>query len=737
MRAFCPSPLDCFFKDRPGGFPLSATVRYVIRVRQASWCVFVVFMALIVPDPVRASDCISTGSLSVIMMDCTPAVAGPEKPGVTKEEPDQFDRDWTLRIRAPQGDWHSSIRASVALWVEKRLYPNATKEEQALMNVAIQHLAHMGFPLKAVKESDLIIRVNVTAKTLNKIAATLDETLRRGHLAYHVSRVIVAGGSEKENQFAAVQLSVPEGGIVDSDFMSAKLYALSQIPGLTRADGMMVPAIATRNVSFSLPHILIIHSDRKDWAQDIRRQVFFLVANLVVDMKNPLAKKIVTTLSGRLSRLDWPLLKIQKEAKDTYRVEAPSLLLNTLKNILLQAATLGRVSKDSFIENPKGQLSTGNIFAPLPKALEYDNFLVHLTPTPTFSGSQVEIDNYGYAPTGAVTLNAIGNVNNALLAGGLFTVGASTTFGGMNSGSLGYSFPIGLYVRAGMDFSAMNYRIGLGLSPWGSGVNTQALTALGVSGSNYSGDLWTNQAIVQKEDRKLVLKETVFLKEFQDSYSPTVQNDRSLVGGILDLSGARALGRLNLSFDLSDTEYDLSQGSGSSPVNPFYYDTQGFQNYVMGNGQVGFAFTPKYSMTLGTVDQQYIGGGTLDPMLQATLGGMANVMALPTASLFGNNLYVGTLTFTRTDSVDAGAFYTSGFFDAGEISGIGTSFSAMGPGVEESFSSKHFFARIDAAVPVGPLPVLGLGNSITALTGGNIGQGGIPIQLWLSIGLRE
>lgn len=605
------------------------------------------------------------------------------------------------------------------------------------MSVAIQHLARMGFPIRAVKESDLITRVNVTAKTLNGIAATLDKALRRGHLTYHVSRVIVAGGSEKENQFAVAQLPVPESGIVDSDMMSAKLFALSQIPGYTRVDGMMVPAIATRNVSFSLPHILIIHSDRKDWARDIRRQVFLLVANLVIDMKNPLAKKIVKTLSGRLSRLDWPLLKIQQETKDTYRVEAPSLLLNTLKNILLQAATLGRVSNDSYTENPKGQLSTGNLFAPLPNASDFDNFLVRLTPTSTFSGSQVEIDNYGYAPTGAVTLNAIGNVNNALLAGGLFTVGASTTFGGMNSGSLGYSFPIGLYVRSGMDFSAMNYNIGLGLSPWGSGVNTPALTALGVSGSNYSGDLWINQAIVRKEDRKIILKETIFLKEFQDSYSPTVQNDRSLAGGILDLSGFRALGRLNLSFDLSDTGYDLSQGSGSSPVNPFYNDTQGFQNYIMGNGQVGFVFTPAYSLTLGTVDQQYIGGGTLDPMLQATLGGIANVMILPTASLFGNDLYVGTLTFTRTDSVDAGSFYTSGFFDAGEVSGIGTSYSAMGPGVEESFSSKHFFARIDAAVPVGALPVLGLGDSITALTGGNIGRGGVPVQLWLSIGLRE
>ncbi len=123
-------------------------------------------------------------------------------------------------------------------------------------------------------------------------------------------------------------------------------------------------------------------------------------------------------------------------------------------------------------------------------------------------------------------------------------------------------------------------------------------------------------------------------------------------------------------------------------------------------------------------------------MLQATLGGVSNVMALPTASLFGNDLYAGTLTFTRADAFRPGILSSSLFFDAGQVTGIGFQYSAMGPGIEEAFSAPHWFARLDASVPVGALPVSALGSTITAATGGNIGQGGIPLQLWLSTGLR-
>ncbi len=384
---------------------------------------------------------------------------------------------------------------------------------------------------------------------------------------------------------------------------------------------------------------------------------------------------------------------------------------------------------------PPSGPQTGAPFSPIEQP-PLANLLVNVTPAPTFAGSQIEIDNYGYAPTGALMLNATGNVNNAGVAGGLFSVSASTSFGGMNAGTLSYSLPIDLMNRVGVDVNAMNYTLGEGFSPWGHGANAAQLTALGVSGSNYSGDAWGMQTFLEAPDRRLALKETLFLKEFQDTYSPTSQNDRSLLGGILDLSGFRSVGKLTASFDLADTEYDLTQGSGSNPTNPFYYSTQGLQNYMTGNGQLVYRFTPVWSATLGTVDQQAFGAGVIDPMLQATLGGVANVMALPTASLFGNNLYVGTLTLTRTDATRLASFASSLFFDAGQVTGVGTNYSAMGPGVEESVSAQHWFARADLAVPVGALPTQILGQNITALTGGNIGQGGVPLQLWLSAGLR-
>ena len=56
--------------------------------------------------------------------------------------------------------------------------------------------------------------------------------------------------------------------------------------------------------------------------------------------------------------------------------------------------------------------------------------------------------------------------------------------------------------------------------------------------------------------------------------------------------------------------------------------------------------------------------------------------------------------------------------------------------MEESVSARHWFARADLAVPIGALPTEILGQTITALTGGNIGQGKIPLQLWLFAGLR-
>jgi len=365
-----------------------------------------------------------------------------------------------------------------------------------------------------------------------------------------------------------------------------------------------------------------------------------------------------------------------------------------------------------------------------------DDLVVRTAPSATLSGSQIEMDNYGYAPTGAVTLNGTLDINDSLLTGDQLAALASTSFFGMNSGTLAYSAPVDLATRLGLDMSALDYRLGLGFSPWGHGATVGQLVALGLSGSNYSFDGWALHSFVKSPTSQVSLKTTLFLKEFQDTYSSTVQNDRSILGGTLELSGSTTRGSLAASFDLADTEYDLSQGSGSSPQNPFYSDTQGVQNYWTENGGIRYAWTPVYAVYLSTVDQQYIGGGVLDPMLQGVLGGMSNVRVLPTAALFGNNLYSGSLNLLRSDTVRGGSLVSSLFFDVGQVTGIGTQYSAMGPGVEESWTGAHLFGKADLAVPVGPLPVSALGSQMVALTGGNIQSGGIPLQLWLSLGWR-
>ena len=555
-------------------------------------------------------------------------------------------------------------------------------------------------------------------------------------------------------------------------------------------------AVSLSNADFAAPETFRIRTGKTGQEETIRKNIAAWVAKRAVPRPTPSESALLNSTILGLSRTSFPFIR-GESGPEIVSVTVEARTLNAIAARLRRAVSSGRLAyrvhrtavtggtpgENRFVErslpiSPSGVVDaqavseslyrvsqvpgfsradgvfspvagpgsvsppaplapqTGSLFAPEAPAPPLENLLVHVTPAPTFSGSQIELDNYGYAPTGALILNATGNVNNAGIAGGLFAVSASTSFGGMNAGTISYSLPFGLMNRAGVDFNALNYTLGNGFSPWGHGANAAQLTALGVSGSNYSGDAWGMQTFIEAPDRKLALKETLFLKEYQDTYSQTSQNDRSILGGTLDLSGFRTLGKIMASFDLTDTEYDLTQGSGSNPANPFYNSTQGLQNYLTGNAQISYALTPVWSATLGTVDQQYIGGGVLDPMLQATLGGVSNVMALPTASLFGNDLYVGTLTLARTDATRIASFASSLFFDAGQVTGIGTNYSAMGPGVEESVSAPHWFARGDLAVPVGGLPTQILGQNITALTGGNIGQGGIPLQLWLSAGLR-
>jgi len=734
-------------------------------------------LVLVMASPLWAASpgtpCNATGALGTTMGGCQAPPTVPRKgAGAGTLKTGLFSAPIRFRIRVTRANGETDLRRNIAAYVAKTLRPHPTQKESALLASTVRFLSESGFPVSEEKIGSGLTSVTVDEKTLNHLARRLARAVDSGHLTYRVSRATFTGAGEKENRFVEKSLPIPPGGVVDAQEVSDTLYAVGQVPGFVRADALFSPAVGVKSVRFDHAVTFTIKGDQANFLGKIRHLIALYVGKRVLDMSTREAQAIVRKLADTAGGRWWQPMEIVFGRDRRGRIDLVTVSPETLENLksaLIEMAQAGAVPKDAgsvpkdagsvpkdagsspdlstvdilstdasdtALSAEPPQPTTGEIFRPPAASPDFENLLVHVTPAPTFAGSQLEVDNYGYAPTGALLLNATGNVNNAGVAGGLFTVMASTSFGGMNSGTLSYSLPVDLKNRVGVDLSAMNYTLGEGFSPWGHGANAGQLAALGVSGSNYSGDAWAAQTFVERPDKRLALKETLFLKEFQDTYSQTSQNDRSLLGGILDLSGFKTLGQLTASFDLADTEYDLTQGSGSDPGNPFYNDTQGLQNYLTGNGQLRYTFTPVWSATLGGVLQQSFGAGVIDPMLQATLGGISNVMALPTASLFGDDLTVGTFSLTRTDGTKAGTFASSLLFDVGEVSGIGFQYSAMGPGVEESFSAQHWFARADLAVPVGALPTQVLGQSLTAMTGGNIGQGGIPIQLWLSAGLR-
>lgn len=370
------------------------------------------------------------------------------------------------------------------------------------------------------------------------------------------------------------------------------------------------------------------------------------------------------------------------------------------------------------------------------KALDTDNVSLNVVKAPMFSGSQIEVDNYGYAPTGALTTNITGMGSSVFTFGDQVYTTVSYS-GGVVSGMVGYNRLIDLYSRYGVDFTGMSYTVGAGYAPFGALQSTSQFAALGVSGSNYSGDLWVSHYFKNTPKEKVFVKGTVFGKEYQDTYSPTVQNLRSLPGASAELSLYKNVGPWTGYADFVLTGYYLLEGSGSSNLNPFFYDTPGFNDYLTSADSLSYDLGHGFSIVANTNLQQYFGGGTLDPMLQATLGGVSNLEALPTASLFGDDLYFGQLTlnykkvFSNGNSINPDLF-----FGVGNIEGIGTSYTVAGPGVGVSGTVKNMFGSLSMAVPVGNLPVEALGDQIPGISGGNIGSGGIPIELWASVGIH-
>ena len=696
---------------------------------------------------------------------CRPAIPPPApSPARTLPKFLRFHHGKVYVAKITKANWRRTFRQHVAASVAKRIYPHPTMGEFAILDTTIRFLGNEEMHMKVTRTSPVLYRIRVSRRTLNRIEARLLEAVKKGHLDYRVGAIAYKGGSSAQQKFIKRSIFLPADHIMDSRSLADELYEISQIPGFKRADAIFSAAIHPRDLHFDAAHgyargiRFVIHTASPHWSRIIRRSIVLYVANLLFDMKNPFAQEIALHVARHSEKIFWRPMIVAISSRDTYRVRVPVKLLQNIRNALLDRAQNGEPgalapagkseeadAEDSgtILDSRPSARSFGDIpvtprsqeIAPPVSGPEFENLLLHITPLPLLSGSQIEVDNYGYAPTGALVPTFSGAINNAGTPGGLLTLNASTSFGGLNSGTLSYSAPLNLTSRAGTDLIAMNYVIGRGYSPWGQGPNAAQQAALGIAGDSYGADLWSQQAITEHPDKTLFVKELIFWKAFQDTYSQTTQNLRQIPGATLDINGFLNRSPLAFSVDLSTTVYDLFQGAGSSPGTGFLTTTPGVRDYTDLSGSMKLSLSKRYALLLSTMDQQGA-GGLLDPMLQATLGGMANVRALPTAALFGNNLDSGSLSFSRSDPTRLGDLSDSLFFDAGEVWGSGGSFAAMGPGLEEFLNASHFYVKMDVAVPVGPLPLASLGPSVPAMSGGNIAQGGIPLQGWLSVAIK-
>ena len=411
-------------------------------IRKTLWGMALILLAM---DQVGASPlqnpCLSTGSLEGTFQGCRsplPKTASPVSgrlPGKVFTAPIEF----TIRVKGNHG--RQEIRRNIAAYVARRLYPAPAPEESALLSSTVAFLAQTRFDMRSTRIGRKLFRVRVSPKTLNDIASRLSGAVRTGHLSYRVNQADISGGTEKENRFVQQNLPIPPGGVVESRTLSGVLYRLSQIPGFARVDGIFVPAEQVKPVKKGLE--FVIHSDKKRWTREIRRLIALYVGEQILDMRDPGARKIVKDIADRMSAVFWQPMKIEIDSGNIYKVWVPPRILNNLrKGIIAEARAGGRPGTSASLPTPKGPElstagivraqaqdtffpqepvlpSTGTIFAPQEPVPDFENLFVHITPAPTFSGSQIEVDNYGYAPTGALVLNATGDVNNAGGAAGI------------------------------------------------------------------------------------------------------------------------------------------------------------------------------------------------------------------------------------------------------------------------------------------------------------------------------
>ncbi|MCL5284586.1 MAG: hypothetical protein M1313_02340 [Nitrospirae bacterium] len=346
---------------------------------------------------------------------------------------------------------------------------------------------------------------------------------------------------------------------------------------------------------------------------------------------------------------------------------------------------------------------------------------VNVGAAPMATGT-VSFDDYGNPYTGELELNATGSANNLLHRGDVLAVSLTSSLG-MNYGQIRYDILLnGDGTRLGLEYSAMDYRVGNGIDPIRYGGNQIAAQALGASGYAQTAGAWVLQPLVRTPTRNLTLNVGYTRYILSDTFSQAsgAVDDRTLDVFTASLTGNatdEVFGGGRTDATLSYSPYYLALTGGNPALNPYGSTTPGFRSVWRG-------LLSRTQTLPGTGNSLFVSAsgqmatGALDPAEQYVVGGPMSVAAFATAILFGDQGYLTTAELRHDSAFGAvpGTFRSSLFFDASEVTYAGELLSFAGPGAGERWQGPSGWnASIEISTPTGAVPtVAGSVSSVQA-----------------------
>ena len=358
------------------------------------------------------------------------------------------------------------------------------------------------------------------------------------------------------------------------------------------------------------------------------------------------------------------------------------------------------------------------------------DFDVDVLGTSMFNGS-IGVNDYGDPYVGSLQMTGTGALNNIFHHGDTLTITVTSAFAGFNYGRITYETLLnGAGTRVGAGYSALDYRLGGGISPIGYAGNASILLALGASGYAQTMSAWIIQPLVRRTRYNLMLTLDYDYDILSDTFDQATGagNNRSLDVVNLTISGNTTDnvwgGGIN-NASITFAPYDLTMGAGmSSAIDPYFNSTIGFRSVWRGLISRSQTLPGKDNSFFVSGNGQWA-SGALDPIQQYVMGGPQSVRGYATAVLFGDDGYTTTAELRHLSLFSSfpGTFQSSAFFDAGGVSYNSSFLTLMGTGLGESWQGpKGWLASIQLATPIGGIPLALGGSSATS-----------PVEAWFLV----